>query len=85
MQDELSWVSDANCLNMDTNLWFPEFGANYTPFAKEVCNSCLVSEECLWYANQIGAQDGMFGGLTPSERERWRSKNGVRLYNRRVM
>jgi WhiB family redox-sensing transcriptional regulator len=78
------WMAEANCLNMDTDLWFPEFGGNYSPFAKEVCNACPVAEECLWYANEIGAQHGMFGGLTPNQRHEWRRKRGVQLHDRRA-
>lgn len=73
------WSDDANCRNMDVELFFPKLGENVSAFAKEVCASCAVQEECLWYANQTRSTDGLFGGMTPSQREAWRTKNNVTL------
>lgn len=73
------WAEHANCRGMDTNLFFPDLGGNINPFAREVCFTCDVQDECLWYANQTRSTDGMFGGLSPSQREEWRSRNDVTL------
>ena len=73
------WAEHANCKGMDTNLFFPSLGGNIDPFAREVCFTCDVQEECLWYANQTRSTDGMFGGLTPGQREEWRARNKVQL------
>jgi WhiB family redox-sensing transcriptional regulator len=71
------WLEDANCKNMDTNLFFPEFDKPVDKFVKEVCDSCDVASQCLWYANETKAYDGIFGGLSPNQRDHWRRKNGV--------
>ena len=73
------WIKGANCLGMDTKLFFPELGENITSFAREVCFSCDVQDECLWYANQTRSTDGLFGGFTPNQREEWRVKNSITL------
>lgn len=77
MADE--WKNDANCQNMDTALFFPDLGGNIPQFVREVCAECTVIEDCLWYANRTHSTDGVFGGMSPSQREAWRSKNNIRL------
>jgi len=74
------WMPEANCRNMDTEMFFAGDGQNYDPFIKEVCRSCPVTEECLWYANESSCVDGVFGGMTPRERMLWRRKLGVNLF-----
>lgn len=73
------WMAQANCKDMDLDLFFPELGANYDPFVKEVCLACPVIEQCAWYANETSSESGMFGGMTPFERRTWRRKNKVIL------
>lgn len=74
-----NWMPEANCRNMDVDLFFSGTGGNYTSFVKEVCADCPVQEECLWYANETSSDDGYFGGMTPRERMRWRRNNNVVL------
>lgn len=58
---------------MDTNLWFP-FNADYS-FAKAICDRCAVATECLEMALQHTTDNyGMFGGMTPLDRDYIRSK-----------
>lgn len=78
------WKKDANCLNMDTSLFFSELGSNVLPFVREVCDACPVIEECLWYANETGSDHGVFGGMTPTERRLWRRDNNIELGDRRA-
>lgn len=73
------WMDDANCKNMDTEIFFANNNMPYDPFVKEVCMSCRVIEDCAWYANETSAYDGVFGGMTPSERRTWRQKNKVMM------
>lgn len=73
------WMEDANCKNMDVNLFFPKLGATIDPFVKEVCEACPVSEQCLWYANESSSDHGFFGGMAPRDRMLWRKKNKVVL------
>lgn len=77
MADE--WKKNANCRNMDTALFFPELGGNIPQFVREVCAECTVIEECLWYANETHSTTGVFGGMSPSQREAWRSANKIQL------
>jgi WhiB family transcriptional regulator, redox-sensing transcriptional regulator len=79
VQKAKSWMKDANCRNMDTNMFFPEKGDNLSDFAREVCDSCIVQKECFWYANETYSTEGLLGGMTPRNRQRWRSKNKVEL------
>lgn len=75
VKSAMDWMGQANCRNMDVNLFFPKLGGQYDPFAREVCSDCPVQEECLWYANETSADEGMFGGLSPEQRRRWRRTN----------
>ena len=79
LADEIEWMREANCRNMDTDLFFPELGAQYSTFAKEVCKECPVQDPCLWYANKNREMDGMYGGMTPNQRLQWRRKKNVTL------
>lgn len=72
------WFEDANCRNMDVNLFFEMNRQGvYDPFVREVCGSCPVVEECLWYANETHSQEGFFGNMSPRERMRWRKVNDI--------
>lgn len=79
LKTDLTWADRANCRNMDIELFFPEVGKNIDPFAREVCSVCDVREQCLWYANKTGTEDGLFGGLSPNQRKHWRSRNKISL------
>lgn len=79
LADELEWMREANCRNMDTSLFFPESNSQYLAFTKEVCNECPVQNPCQWYANKNKETDGMYAGMTPNERLEWRRKNKVTL------
>jgi WhiB family redox-sensing transcriptional regulator len=73
------WMADANCSRMDTSIFFPEDGLPYPKFAREVCALCTVKEECLWFANETSSDYGMWGGMSPTERQEWRKKNNIPL------
>ena len=74
---ETSWVWQAQgaCRDMDSNLFYYEDQergpAKETRIAnaKAVCESCKVKKECLEFALQINEQHGIWGGLTPEERQ----------------
>jgi len=76
LRDEMEWMDHANCRNMDTSLFFlaDQTGAQYSSFAKEVCAECDVSQNCLDYANENMFDYGMFGGLSPKQRSRYRAR-----------
>jgi WhiB family redox-sensing transcriptional regulator len=73
------WMSKANCKDMNTEMFFPQLGGNFSDFVKEVCLVCPVIEECAWYANESESTDGMFGGMSPNQRQEWRKRNSVKL------
>lgn len=74
---ETSWVWQAQgaCRDMDSNLFYYEDQergpAKETRIAnaKAVCEGCKVKTECLEFALQINEQHGIWGGLTPEERQ----------------
>ena len=73
------WLGQANCRNMDSEMFFPEAGQNMSPFVREVCGQCPVQEECFWYANESSSDMGVFGGTSAKQRQQWRTKNKVVL------
>ncbi|WP_244960123.1 WhiB family transcriptional regulator [Actinomyces faecalis] len=71
----LSWQEQALCAQIDMDLWFPSsMGGGSSDAAVSVCCRCPVVDECLSYAMECEARDrrrfGVWGGLTPDERER---------------
>jgi len=75
----VEWFDDANCKDMELELFFPPLGATIDPFVREVCAQCTVNEKCLWYANETASDHGVFAGMSPDERRKWRRKNNVAL------
>lgn len=69
------WRKRAACLEADPELFFVEVrsdtpaGRMQTAEAKAWCARCPVQDECLDWGLEIGAQDGVFGGLDEDERE----------------
>jgi hypothetical protein len=73
-----AWQEDAECKGLDTNIFFPEvFGDQQNGMiweqAKKICRACRVTDECLKselsFEQVSGRRNGMWGGLTPKERE----------------
>lgn len=67
---------EAECIDADPDLFFPtkHSGVGYSQ-ARKICAACPVTEECLAMALRTeppgkGHRIGMFGGLSPDERER---------------
>jgi WhiB family redox-sensing transcriptional regulator len=72
------WQDDANCKGLDTNIFFPEvFGDQQNGMiweqAKKICADCSVTDECLKselpFEQASGRRNGIWGGLTPKERD----------------
>lgn len=74
--EEAGWQSEANCLGVDPDLFFPERGAS-TKEAKAVCRGCVVREDCLEYALANGEKFGIWGGLSERERRRIRRQRAL--------
>ena len=71
-----SWQAFANCLGVDPDLFFPERGAS-TKEVKQVCQGCVVREDCLEYALANGEKFGIWGGLSERERRRIRRQRAL--------
>ena len=74
------WQDDAECKGLDSNIFFPEvFGDQQNGMiweqAKKICAVCRVKEECLKselpFEQASGRRNGMWGGLTPKERDQY--------------
>lgn len=66
-----TWRDFAACLEIGGDVFFPEKGEwGLVRAAKAICGQCPVTGECLSFAFRIGADFGIFGGLTAQERRR---------------
>lgn len=79
--DEGRWRSRAACSGTDTALFFPVGELSHEAVrqihgAKIVCERCPVRLHCLVYALSSNQEEGVWGGLVPSER---RALRRVRL------
>ena len=82
------WKQRAACRGMDIKIFFPdhsEVNVNSRLVwvqGKQVCDSCVVRQECVEYQlpfeEKACRRDGLWGGLTPTERGQY-VFNGKRL------
>ncbi|MDQ3979797.1 MAG: WhiB family transcriptional regulator [Actinomycetota bacterium] len=70
---DVRWREDAACRGVDTDVFFPATDEEAEE-AKAICASCPVREECLSFALQTRQEDGVWGGLTETERRRLRRR-----------
>lgn len=70
---DIRWRQDAACRDLDTNIFFPASDEEAGP-AKEICATCPVREECLEFALLTRQEDGVWGGMTETERRRLRRR-----------
>jgi WhiB family redox-sensing transcriptional regulator len=73
---DIEWMSDAACLGMDVNMFFPTEGQNLSPEVKALCNSCTVRVNCYIYAEQHYIDHGTFGGMSAQQRKESRRTTG---------
>lgn len=64
---EHEWMASAVCAQTDPEAFHPEAGDSPEP-AKRMCAHCPVRETCLQWALDHNEPDGIWGGLTASER-----------------
>lgn len=82
------WSERAACRGKPTEWWFPsalEINRRHHPTAAEaapravaICKACPVRDECLEHAMATKCSDGVFGGLSPQERNRLARKRRER-------
>lgn len=69
------WRDSAACAGSDLDIFFPigEDEEVVAP-AKAICAICPVREECLNYALTTNQPEGIWGGMTATERRRLRRR-----------
>lgn len=87
MDEELkegAWRKDAECLNLDPDIFYPHFkqydhvhNAIVAQPALEICKNCRVREDCLEFALAIQEKQGIWGGMTPAQRQRARRQRAL--------
>jgi hypothetical protein len=80
MSSDMGWWDNAPCKGVPTAVFFPEIGKGRQfgdPYAEAlaVCGGCHFRERCLRFALEAEVHDirryGVFGGMTPRDRERY--------------
>ena len=79
---DYEWRDDAICRDTDPELFFPVGTTGHALVqidrAKEVCEECSVSKQCLDFALETNQDSGIWGGLTEEERRVIRRRRVVR-------
>jgi WhiB family redox-sensing transcriptional regulator len=83
------WKEKAACTGAPITVFIFADDVKYNKNAKfkalEYCNSCLVKNDCLGFAYDNNIQYGVYGGLTPKERRKfrltWKEENRVHFNN----
>jgi DNA-binding NarL/FixJ family response regulator len=73
-------MGDALCAQVDPELFFPDNGGAHARGAKRVCAACPVTAQCLDYALELEAQQGVavwgvWGGTTEMQRRTMRRRD----------
>ncbi len=73
-----AWTKDAACADpdIDRSVFYPEGNGTYAQraAARDICRRCPVLHSvCIAYGDQVSPQDGIFGGLTWTERRNRRA------------
>lgn len=61
-----SWIVDAACRDIDTDVFYPEQGMTVGRTIRRLCQRCPVRIACLDYG--LEDEHGVWGGLVPDER-----------------
>lgn len=72
------WEDNAACRDKPSGWFFPAVGELHKA-AKSVCAACDVRQECLDFALRNHEHHGVWGGLTPGERQRLEDGAEIRL------
>ena len=70
---DYDWRQLAACKGADVSIFFPDTEEE-ADAAKAVCAACPVRDECLEFALATRQDDGIWGGLTETERRRLRRR-----------
>lgn len=70
-----AWTERALCAQIGGDLWFAEKGDWYAVVnAKLTCFRCPVRRECLLFALENNERVGVWGGLSPKQRDELRKR-----------
>lgn len=69
------WVDEAACAGLSEDWFFP-YHSSATLDAKSVCARCPVLTECRTHGLKY-ERFGIWGGLSPSERDEIRKRHGI--------
>lgn len=64
---ERDWVKQANCLDEDTEVFYPHTGRDFVA-RLAICETCIVKLDCLGYALKQKDVNGIWGGTSGNER-----------------
>ncbi len=67
------WRDAAACRGADIDIFFPQ-SEDDAGAAKAICATCPVREPCLEFALAVRQLEGVWGGLTDTERRRLRRR-----------
>lgn len=69
------WMDAAACRDGDPDMWFPAPSDEIaTEAARAVCRACPVVTTCRDYAIPQPGLEGIWGGLTPDQRQQIRTR-----------
>lgn len=69
----MDWLDDAQCEGTESNVFFTDT-VEKVQQAKSLCRICTVRKSCLDLAIRENQPYGVWGGLTPQERKRYREE-----------
>ena len=72
----LSWRSSAACSGLPHNIFFPPADATEADltYAKEICDTCPVTDACLEFAFETNQRSGVWGGTSEEDRKTLRRR-----------
>lgn len=77
--DRYPWMDFAACAETDPDAYSPQKGGSVRD-AKRIClEVCTVRASCLRYAIDNGISEGVYGGLSPTERRKLKRENAANL------
>jgi hypothetical protein len=73
--NDWNWMADAQCLNRDPAWWDYDSGAMNTDNKRAIaiCHTCMVRLVCLQTAITNEHDQGIWGGMTPAQRQQWKA------------
>lgn len=79
--EEITSLAGALCFGEDPALWQLDSPNDYrlpkTAEAKDICSRCPVRLKCLAVAMERNEEHGIWGGLTPKERQELRANDAA--------